>query len=214
MFTGIVQSVGTVLQAAARGNGLTLRIRHTLGGPALAVGESVAVQGVCLSVREAAGDVFVCDVLRETVEHSTFAGTATGRRVNLERALRAGDSMGGHIVTGHVDGTGRVVAVEQTGPDWRMRVGCSETLLRDMVYKGSVACDGVSLTIAGLDGEGFTVCLIPLTWRDTTLQERRPGDAIHVETDILAKYVRRALDGARPGARVDEALLRDSGFFG
>ena len=202
MFTGLVQRTGTLSRIVRPGGGAALRVG--VGSPwpdgPLAPGESVAVQGVCLTVATAlAGGGFVADVLEETLDRTAFAALPDGARVNLERALRAGDRLGGHLVQGHVDGVGRVAEIRPRAHDVVLRIAADAPLLEGVVWKGSVAVDGTSLTVSALSDEGgwFEVNLIPTTLRGTSLGDRRAGDPVNVETDVVGKYVARLMGAAR-----------------
>jgi riboflavin synthase len=204
VFTGIVQRIGVVEARLPRGGAAAIRIRHEPWGCAVERGESVAVAGVCLTVVAAGAGTFECDVLEETLA-KTSLGRATARaRVNLERALRAGDRIGGHFVTGHVDGTGEVVAVRPAGPDAVVEIRCAPSLLEGIVSKGSVACDGVSLTVAAVRDTSFEAHLAPLTRAETTLGALRPGDVVNIETDLIGKHVRRPPEPARRGLTLED----------
>ena len=212
MFTGLIQRIGTV-KRVSRGAGLVLEIAaDEPWAKPLGEGESVAVNGVCLTVVRCDGSRFTADVLRETESRTGLGELVPGAKVNLERALRAGDAMGGHIVQGHVDATAEVVAVEPAGRDVRMRLACAGAEARYVVYKGSVALDGVSLTVSAVPAPGlFEVNLIPTTLAATSLRERRPGDRVNLETDVLGRYVEALL--AAPAAKpVTMDLLRRAGF--
>jgi riboflavin synthase len=154
------------------------------------VGDSVSVSGGCLTVTRLEGGRFHFEAVRETLERTALGELRIGSRVNLERALRAGARLDGHIVQGHVDGTGRVRALERRGDDVRIAVDCDPSLRDNLIEKGSVAIDGVSLTVVSVDAQGFDVALIPHTLAVTTLGERRPGDRVNLEADVLGKYVR------------------------
>jgi riboflavin synthase len=212
MFTGLVQKVGALRRLARSGDGWSLTIAHDPWPEALALGESVAVQGACLTVTAVFDGAFAADLLDETLARTALRERGQGARVNLERALALGDRLGGHIVSGHVDETGRLLAVEPRGRDVSWRVGCSPALARQTVLKGSVAIDGVSLTVSGLGGDWFEVSLIPTTLRETSLSDRRAGDALNLEGDILGKYVARLL-GREAGGGVTEQLLAENGFL-
>jgi len=214
MFTGIIQQVGTLAGKKARGDGLSLVIRHAPWDSPLIPGESVAVQGACLTVTSAGKGEFACDVLSETLKRTSLGDAAPGARVNLERALRADERLGGHIVTGHVDGLGTVVAFEQKGADWILEVACGDELLAGIVPKGSIAIDGVSLTIADLKPKSFTVHLIPHTLANTSLQGLKKGRAVNLETDIIGKYVQRTLGRMQGGTGVTLEKLKAAGFSG
>lgn len=184
MFTGLVREVGTV-SSFEDGR---LRVESTI---AASVGDSVAVDGVCLTVVDGDRSTLAFDAVPETLGRTTLGGLAPGAPVNLEPALRAGEALGGHYVQGHVDGVGRVRSVENEGEGKRVWVDAPHALLRYCVEKGSVAVDGVSLTVAGLDERGFAVALVPHTLDATTLGGTAPGDDVNLETDVLAKYVER-----------------------
>ena len=227
MFTGLIQKIGRIASWKRAGGGARLCVQCSAweAGDPLAPGESVAVQGCCLTVAEAVADGggFEADVLDETLRASALGSLPVGASVNLERALRAGDRLGGHIVQGHVDGTVRVVGVFPDGCDLRMRFSCSDDVARYVVYKGSVALDGTSLTVSAVPEPGlFEVCLIPTTLECTTLSLRREGDSVNVETDIVGRYVEsfaraaagcaaRGIGGA--GGGVTEQLLQKAGFL-
>jgi riboflavin synthase len=186
MFTGLVQSLGTV---AAAGGGRMV-VETPLAGE-LREGASVAVNGVCLTATAIEPDRFAADVMEETLRRSSLGTLDAGAHVNLELPLRASDRLGGHIVQGHVDGVGTVREVSDQGNARRMTVEADSELLRYVVEKGSIAVDGVSLTVAALDDEGFEVSLVPETLERTTLGRAWPGDKVNLEVDVLAKYVER-----------------------
>lgn len=191
--------------------GWTLTLAHDPWPDALVLGESVAVQGACLTVTTAGDGCFTADLLDETLRRTALQGLGEGARVNLERALALGDRLGGHIVSGHVDECGTLSNVEDRGRDIAWRVACSAALARQTVMKGSVAIDGVSLTVSGLGDDWFEVNLIPHTLKETSLCDRRVGDAVNLEGDILGKYVARLL-GREPAGGVTEQLLAENGF--
>ena len=202
MFTGLIQRIGTV-KRVSRGAGLVLEIAaDTPWAKPLEEGESVAVNGVCLTVVRCEGSRFTADVLRETESRTGLGELVPGAKVNLERALRAGDAMGGHIVQGHVDCRGTIAAKVPKGRDFQ-RVLASESVL-----KGSITIDGVSLTISGLGEDWLAVDLIPTTAKDTTLGAKKVGDMVNLEGDVVGKYVAKA---AKPQGLTEEALVR-AGF--
>jgi riboflavin synthase len=213
MFTGLIQKVGTLVAMKARSNGMSLVIRHDAWESPLVKGESVAVQGVCLTVTTLAASEFTCDVLKETLSKTHLGKRPVGSALNLERALKADERLGGHIVTGHIDGQGMVKSIVQTGDDWMLEVGCDEALLSGMVQKGSVAIDGVSLTIADLRPASFTVHLIPHTWQHTSLRTLKTGHSVNLENDIIGKYVQRYLEKTRPPQGLTMERLRAAGFM-
>jgi riboflavin synthase alpha subunit len=200
VFTGIVESVAVVEAVEPRGDLALIRLRapELAGAP---IGASVAVNGACLTVTGSLGDRVDFDAVRETLERTSLGDLRAGARVNLERALRADGRLDGHIVQGHVDATGRVRALERRGDDVRLAVACAAAFARLLVPKGSIAIDGVSLTLVSVEAEGFDVALIPHTLRATNLGDRRPGDRVNLEADVLGKYVLRYLERVLgPGA--------------
>jgi riboflavin synthase len=194
VFTGLIADVGTVEAIDASSEGAHLRVRTGLAGE-LAGGDSIAVNGVCLTVAARADGVFEADVMNQTLKMTSLAALGANSRVNLEPALRAGDHLGGHIVQGHVDGTGEVAAVIDDGFAKRVEVTLPGPLARYVVERGSIALDGVSLTVAELRGDGVEVSLAPETLERTTLAELEVGRIINVEIDLLARYVERLLQG-------------------
>ncbi len=197
MFTGIIEALGTVERVDSDAEGARLAVRAGAVVDRAHVGESIAVNGVCLTMTALNDGRFTADVSLETLRRSTLGGLHAGDSVNLERPLRVDQRLGGHIVQGHVDGVGTVVDVRPEGDGVWMRLASPAALLPFLVEKGSVAIDGVSLTVAGLADDGFAVALIPHTLAVTTLGRRRAGGQVNIEVDILAKYVQRLLEGAR-----------------
>jgi riboflavin synthase len=202
VFTGLVAAVGRVSALSRTDDGAALRISAPLAAE-LAEGDSVAVNGVCLTATSVQGGEFETTVMNQTLALSALGGLQTGDPVNLELALRAGDRLGGHVVQGHVDGLGRVADVCDDGFARRVRVQADAGLARYMVEHGSIAVDGVSLTIAELDGRSFTVSLIPETIERTNLGRVRPGMTVNLEVDVLAKYVEQAVRAISAGNGVD-----------
>jgi riboflavin synthase len=194
VFTGIVTDVGRVAALEPRGGDARLAVAvDRLDLSRIAVGDSVAVSGVCLTAVEVAQDRFAADVSPETLARTTLGGLAVGDPVNLEPALRVGDPLGGHLVSGHVDAVGRVRQVADEGRGQRWWFDAPPDVLRYVAWKGSIAVDGVSLTIADLDAAGFAVALIPHTIVATTFRVRRAGDPVNLEVDTVARYVERLL---------------------
>jgi riboflavin synthase len=194
MFTGIVEEVGRVRSITPNAGGVRIEIACRDVITDAAIGESIAVNGCCLTVVEVGDGWWVADVQIETVERTTLGSLAPGDPVNLERPLRLGDRLGGHLVLGHVDGVGEIIATEpQPDGSTRVTVRAPDSLARYLVEKGSVAVDGTSLTITAIDGSEFGVALIPHTLAVTTLGTRRPGDRVNLEADVLAKHVERLL---------------------
>ena len=208
MFTGLIQKIGTV-KRISRGSGLVLEIGFEPWARPLEKGESVAVNGVCLTVVNFDDRRFTADVLRETESRTGLGELVPGAKVNLERALRAGDPMGGHIVQGHVDCRGAVLAKEPKGRDFRLRIACGRVLAAQSVLKGSVTVDGVSLTITGVGEDWLSVDLIPTTAAETTLGAKKVGDKVNLEGDVLGKYVARSI----PRKGLTEESLARAGFL-
>ena len=196
MFTGLVQDLGSVRAVENEPAGSRLEVETALA-PELSEGDSVAVNGVCLTAVSVADGAFRADVMAETLRRSSLGPLAAGDPVNLELPLRPEDRLGGHFVQGHVDGTGTVEDVTVEGFANVVRIACGPEILRYVVEKGSIAVDGVSLTVADLDDEGFTVSLIPETIERTTLGGAAPGRVVNLEVDVLAKYVEKLTLGAR-----------------
>jgi riboflavin synthase len=190
MFTGLIQQLGTVRAIDDTGDGAKLTIDAALSGD-LGTGDSVAVNGVCLTASDVDGGSFAADVMAETLRRSTLGAAAAGARVNLELPLRPVDRLGGHVVQGHVDGIGTVLEATDEGFARLLRIGAPPDLLRYVVEKGSIAVDGVSLTVSALDEESLTVSLIPETLERTNLGAAQPGAEVNLEVDVLAKYVER-----------------------
>jgi len=192
MFTGLVEDIGTVELVEKGGEGARLRIATGLA-PEIAEGDSVAVNGVCLTAAAVNTRAFSAEAMNQTLEVTALGGLEMGARVNLELAMRASGRLGGHIVQGHADGVGEVLSVEQDGFARRLRVGLAPELLRYAVAKGSIVLNGVSLTVADLGDSWASVSLIPETLERTNLGEVAPGDELNVECDVVAKYVERLL---------------------
>jgi riboflavin synthase alpha subunit len=200
MFTGIVRELGRVEALEGGDEGLRLRVRAAETAASARVGDSVALNGVCLTVTDVSDGVLAFDAVPETLRRTALGRLRASDRLNLEPALRAGEPFGGHIVQGHVDGVGRVRLVAPEGDGARIEVEADSDVLRYCVEKGSIAVEGVSLTVATLTDDAFAVALIPHTLHATTLGRLRPGDEVNLEVDVLAKYVERLVEGrARQG---------------
>jgi riboflavin synthase len=194
MFTGIIIATGRIAAIAERGGDLELRIEA--GGLDLgriAIGDSVSIQGACLTVTRKSGSGFFADVSRETMAKTTLGALPVGSRVNLEPSLRAGDALGGHLVSGHVDAVGKLLEVHQDARSWRLGFEVPAELSRFVAPKGSICVDGVSLTVNAVRGRHFDVNIIPHTHSATTLGERRVGDGVNIEIDVIARYLDRLL---------------------
>ena len=198
MFSGIVSVIGEVRAFRRGAGGAVIEVAAAIPGEPLGVGESIAVQGVCLTVVAPSAAGFSADLSPETQARSSLGASRTGQRVNLERALRLDDRLGGHLVLGHVDATVAVVSARPGRAFRLIRLALPAAVRAEVAEKGSVAVDGVSLTVSALGRDWFEVALIPTTLKATTLGGLRPGVLANLETDVLAKYVRRAVGGARP----------------
>jgi riboflavin synthase len=193
VFTGIVREVGTVDAVEGGAEGVRLRVRAAATAPSTGVGDSVAIDGVCLTVESCEGDVLTFHAVPETLSRTSLGRLRVGDEANVEPALRAGEPLGGHLVQGHVDGVGRVQSVEAEGEGLRVIVEAAPEILRYCVEKGSIAVEGVSLTVAELHDDAFGIALIPHTIAATTLSTLVPGRSVNLEVDVLAKYVERLL---------------------
>lgn len=212
MFTGLVETVGKLKSMRQRGNGAELVIQHDKWNEPLVLGESVAVQGVCLTVTGIYDTSFTCDVLNETLQRTCLGEKTVGALLNLERAMKVGDRFGGHIVSGHVDGTGIIDAITVTGDDHLIRINCGTELGEEIITKGSITIDGISLTVTDEGGDWFEVAIIPHTWSETSLHARKKGDCVNLETDMLGKYVKRYIGAYQKKSSVTMDMLRNAGF--
>jgi riboflavin synthase len=207
MFTGLIEELGRVRSIERRGEGVRMTVEARIVTEGTSEGDSIAVNGVCLTALDVRADSFAADGSRETLQRSTLGLLRAGSLVNLERAVTPSTRLGGHIVQGHVDGRGRFLSAEEHGGSWTVRVAYPPELARYLVFKGSVAVEGISLTIAGLTEEHFEIAVIPKTWAVTNFSILRPGDPVNLEADIIAKYVERILSvGAREGEAAPPAL--------
>lgn len=196
MFTGIIEEMGELVSLEPDGDSARLSFTAPLVSDDAVPGASIAVNGVCLTVLDVASNTITADVMRETLERSTLGGLRPGEKVNLERAVRASDRLGGHIVQGHIDASGVVVSRTQ-GERWDLvRIGLPDSIAKLVVMKGSIAVDGVSLTVSAIGDDWFEVSLIPTTLDMTTLGLRKPGEWVNLEVDVIAKYVERVVQGS------------------
>ena len=212
MFTGLVQQVGRLERISFQGDAGRLELSAQFDAP-LQIGESVAVNGACLTLVEQRGETLVFDVLRETFDKTALRDKAPGAPLNLERALRLGDPLGGHLVSGHVDSTGEVLRIESAGRD-KVLVIAAPALIAEIVSKGSIAIDGISLTVVDVvsaDGT-FSVHVIPHTWSQTALSALAPGAPVNLETDMIGKYVRTMAASTASAPQITWEKLRDAGF--
>jgi len=192
MFTGIIESVGTVKSISGLAKGLRVRIDTHLAGDLLE-GESIAVNGVCLTAISINQDSFAADVSPETARVTSIAGLKTGSIVNLERSLSANGRFGGHVVQGHIDDVGAIIEIVREADFWRVKIGYPEVLRQYIVYKGAIAIDGISLTVAQIGQSELDVQIVPFTWEHTNLNSRSSGDQVNLECDIIGKYVAQML---------------------
>ena len=223
MFTGIIEEIGEIAGVKRGQVSSRLAIRGKKIFSDLKLGDSVAVNGVCLTATSISGDIFEADVMAETLRRTNLGGFSNGTLVNLERAMAAGGRFGGHIVSGHIDGTGRVSSlVREENAVW-VRIDAEDKILRYIIEKGSIAIDGISLTVAETGPGYFKVSIIPHTGEETTLLRRRPGDIVNLENDVVGKYVERLLNfsagngeafgqKAKAGG-IDLNLLSENGFL-
>jgi riboflavin synthase len=193
MFTGIIEHAGRLVKSDPGDGGARLMVDAGPVAEGTRIGDSVAVNGVCLTVVAQEGAALSFDAIHETLQRSSLGGLKPGARLNLERPMRADGRFDGHIVQGHVDATGVLLSVTEEGNSYRLRIQAEADLLRYVVEKGSITVDGISLTVAGLGETWFEVAIIPHTWQVTNLCERAPGDRVNLEADVLAKYVERLL---------------------
>ena len=193
MFTGIVEELGTVRSIEERGENARIVINARVVTEGTIHGDSIAVNGVCLTALDLQPDSFAADVSRETLLRSTLGSLTAGTPVNLERAVTLATRLGGHMVQGHVDARGKLVSVEDLGDSWTVRFAFPAEIARYLVFKGSVAVEGISLTIANLGDDYFDVAIIPKTWEVTNLSHLKPGEGVNLEVDVIGKYVERLL---------------------
>lgn len=197
MFTGIIEELGRVRSIERRGEGARLVIEARTVTEGTSEGDSIAVNGVCLTAIDVRRDSFAADGSRETLQRSTLGSLRSGSAVNLERAVTPQSRLGGHIVQGHVDARGRFLSSDEHGGSWTVRISYPPEMARYLVFKGSVAVEGISLTVAALTDEYFEIAVIPKTWDITNLSQLRPNDEVNLEADIIAKYVERILTVAQ-----------------
>jgi riboflavin synthase len=214
IFTGLIVEVGRVRETRRRPEGAFIIIEAKKVLEGTRIGDSISINGVDLTVIEMSADSFSADASLETLNRSTLGELRSGSRVNLERALAVGERLGGHMVQGHVDGTGELVSITPEGNAYRIRFGFPPELGRYLAMKGSITVDGISLTVAGLGDDWFEVAIIPHTWRETALSDLKSGDRVNLEVDVLAKYVERLMQrDAEPAAsKVTLEYLIERGY--
>lgn len=216
MFTGLIQKIGLIKGISSRNGGYCINIQCSpWENDPYKVGESIAVDGVCLTLIEHSEYGFTADVLKETLNVTTLAKLKPGSQVNLERAMKADAKFGGHIVQGHIDGIGTISAIIPNGRDISIRIKANEEILKQIVYKGSIAINGISLTVAKIcSPTEFEVCIIPTTLKDTSLGEKHKGDYVNLETDVLARYATQASKTTPPSleSKITPDFLINAGF--
>ena len=218
MFTGIVEEKGRIQHIHTGACSCILTIEGRIIFEDLKIGDSVAVNGVCLTVVSISGNLFTADVMRETLERSSLGSLKKGSRVNLERAMAANGRLGGHIVSGHIDGTGTIVQVTPDDNAVWYTIQADASLMRYIVEKGSIAIDGISLTVAGLGKDTFRVSVIPHTAKETILSEKKTGDVVNLENDVIAKYIEKLMRPAREetrqkGGQITMEWMAENGFL-
>lgn len=211
MFTGIIEEMGTVRRLNQSPNRCELELSASKVLEGTQIGDSIAVNGVCLTVIRLGEEHFIADVMPETLRRSNLGQLKPGSKVNLERAMAANGRFGGHIVAGHIDGTGKILAMQPEGNAVLVTISATPELLRYVVEKGSIAIDGISLTVAKVSHTDFTVSLIPHTGKETTLLKHRSGEIVNLETDIIGKYVEKLMQPKSGGVTME--LLQQNGFF-
>ena len=219
MFTGIIRSIGTLAARTLGGQDGRLTIRCPEIVSQVELGSSICTSGVCLTATKITSEGFEADLSGETLGRTTLGKLPIGGKVNIEPSLRVGDEVGGHFVSGHVDAVTKILALERQGDSWDLSLELPDSITRLVAEKGSVAIDGISLTVARLEAARFSVAVVPFTYENTTLSGRRPGDEINLEADMLARYVERMLSPVpakkkkkESSESITEALLYDHGF--
>lgn len=213
MFTGIIEEVGQVYALQIGGNSAKITVKAEIASLGTIIGDSVSINGVCLTVTQISGSQLSFDAVPETVKRTSLRSLRVGMAVNLERALAAGQRMGGHMVQGHVDGSGVIDRVTQVENAHVLRVRADMDILRYMIPKGSVALDGISLTIAEVRPSDFTMWIIPHTYNNTNLHQLVPGDSVNIENDMIARYVEHFLSAKNEGSGISPDWLAENGFI-
>jgi len=212
VFTGIIEELGKIRSQVKNAGGARIEIIASVVTPDSKDGDSISVNGVCLTALQMSADSFSADVSQETLNRSTLGNLKIDSPVNLERAVTPSTRLGGHIVQGHVDGRGTFISAIQNGGFWTVRIDYPKDLAQYFVYKGSVSVEGVSLTIANLANEYFEIAVIPKTWELTNLSSLKSGDKVNLEADIIAKYVERIMETSKPVKDITMDTLKDGGF--
>ena len=219
MFTGIIEAVGTIVAMESKGSDVSVRVRSgKLDLRDVKLGDSIATNGVCLTVVQLPGDGYIADVSGETIARTGFADYQAGQRVNLEKALMPTSRLGGHLVSGHVDGVGKIVAVKPLGRAMEYWVEAPRELARYIAEKGSITVDGISLTVNSVEGARFRLTIVPHTSGETTVGEWKVGSRVNLEVDVIARYLERLVLGDKaaemaPASGVTMAMLAENGFM-
>lgn len=211
MFTGLIEEVGSVREVIETGSTRRIVLTCNLLVKELKPGDSISVNGVCLTALDITADSFAADLAAETVARTSLSRLSGGAPVNLELPTKAGGRLGGHVVQGHVDGVGKLVELERQagGDDWRLTIEVPAELAKYVVFKGSIAIEGISLTVARVEGRQVSVAIIPHTYESTNLKSLRPGDPVNVEVDVIAKYAEKMLQGEAAGGVTVERLISE-----
>lgn len=217
MFTGIIEEIGTIKSINSTGISSQLCISTNTILEDTKIGDSIAVNGVCLTVTSIKSNLFTADVMAETLRRSNLGSLIPQSKVNLERAMPANGRFGGHIVSGHIDGTGTIVETKPEGNAVWIKINCSDNLLKYIIHKGSITIDGISLTVAKVTDSDFSVSIIPHTAANTTLLQKKSGDVVNLENDVVGKYIEKLLsfqkiDEQKPQSKITEEFLRQNGF--
>lgn len=217
MFTGIIEEIGTIKSINSNGISSQLCISANTILEDTKIGDSIAVNGVCLTVTSIKSNLFTADVMAETLRRSNLGSLIPQSKVNLERAMPANGRFGGHIVSGHIDGTGTIVETKPEGNAVWIKINCSSNLLKYIIHKGSITIDGISLTVAKVTDSDFSVSIIPHTAANTTLLQKKSGDVVNLENDVVGKYIEKLLsfqkiDEQKPQSKITEEFLRQNGF--
>ena len=216
MFTGLIEETGIVKSVRRGRESATIYISANKVIAGLKVGDSISTNGVCLTATSFSGDTFVVDVMSETMRSTNLGDLTSGSLVNLERALKLGDRLGGHMVSGHIDGTGNIKRIRKDNIAMIVTIEAEVAVLRYIIHKGSVAVDGISLTAAGVDENSFTVGIIPHTSGETTLLKKQPGERVNIECDLIGKYVEKLIyknEQKTEKSKIDETFLKEHGFL-
>ena len=217
MFTGIIEEIGTIKSINSNGISSQLCINANKILEDTKIGDSIAVNGVCLTVTSIKSNSFKADVMAETLRRSNLGSLIPQSKVNLERAMPANGRFGGHIVSGHIDGTGTIAETKPEGNAVWIKINCSSNLLKYIIHKGSITIDGISLTVAKVTDSDFSVSIIPHTAANTTLLQKKSGDVVNLENDVVGKYIEKLLsfqkiDEQKPQSKITEEFLRQNGF--